>query len=99
MLVSSTDVSPDHPIVISKFQPDSMEVEFDGVAQDGKIIVYAISHHVENAGVHSGDATLVFPAQDLSEEALDEVKRVTAILAKSLHINGPFNAQYLYKDG
>lgn len=98
MLVSSTDVSPEHPIVISKFQEDSMEVEFDGVAQDGEIITYAISHHVENAGVHSGDATLVFPATHLSFEASKKVKDITAELSKALKINGPFNCQYLYKN-
>jgi len=99
MLISSTDVSPDHPVCISKFQRDSMEVEFDGVAQNGKIIVYAISHHVENAGVHSGDATLVFPATDLDEQAQKGVMEITKVLCQELKVNGPFNVQYLYKDG
>jgi len=98
MLISTTDVSPEHPVCISKFQPDSMEVEFDGVAQNGKIIVYAISHHVENAGVHSGDATLVFPNTDLNDEAVKKLKEITKGLAETLKVNGPFNIQYLYKD-
>lgn len=91
MLESSAEISPKYPVVISKFQPDSVEVEFDGVAQNGKIIVYAISHHVENAGVHSGDATLVYPATDLSDPAIAELKVIMAKLSENLKINGPFN--------
>jgi len=98
MLVTSTDVSPDHPICISKFQPDSIEVEVDGVAQKGNIVAYAVSHHVENAGVHSGDATLVYPATELDDEAIMEVRQISAKIAEALSANGPFNIQYLYKD-
>ena len=99
MLGSCTDVSPEHPVAISKFEPDSMEVEFDGVAQNGRVIVYAVSHHVENAGVHSGDATLIFPAQDIPTEGIEECKQLSGKLAQALSINGPFNVQYLYKNG
>ena len=68
-----------------------MEVEFDGVSQNGTIIVYAISHHVENAGVHSGDATLIFPATDLDAEAVAKLKVITQEVSRAFNINGPFN--------
>jgi len=85
-------------VVISKFERNSKEVEFDGVAQDGEIIVSAIGEHIENAGVHSGDATIVLPPQNLYLETVRRVRRVAQKLAKSLNISGPFNIQFLAKE-
>ena len=97
-LQKAVDVSPEHPVVISKFLVNAKELEFDAVAQDGKIVCSAISEHVENAGVHSGDATLVLPAQRTYLETMRQIKEFSADIAKSLNINGPFNIQFLAKD-
>ncbi|MDO8619626.1 MAG: carbamoyl-phosphate synthase (glutamine-hydrolyzing) large subunit [Candidatus Daviesbacteria bacterium] len=91
-------VSKEHPVVISKFIDDSKEVEIDGVAQNGELLIYAISEHIENAGVHSGDATLVLPPQRLYLETLRKIKVATKKILQALKINGPFNVQYLAKD-
>lgn len=91
-------LSPDHPVVMSKFLDNAKEIEFDGVARDGDIIVYAISEHLENAGVHSGDATLVFPAQRMYHETVRQVRKAAKKIASRLHINGPFNIQFIAKN-
>ncbi len=91
-------VSLEHPIVVSKYIVNAKEIEFDAVAQDGEVIAYALSEHVENAGVHSGDATLVFPAQRTYLETMRQVRQASKKIAKALHINGPFNIQYIAKD-
>ncbi|MBM4171560.1 MAG: carbamoyl-phosphate synthase (glutamine-hydrolyzing) large subunit [Ignavibacteria bacterium] len=97
-LQKAVDISPEHPVVISKFLVNAKELEFDAVAQNGKIICSAISEHVENAGVHSGDATLVLPAQRTYLETIRQIKQFSSDIAKSLNINGPFNIQFLAKD-
>jgi carbamoyl-phosphate synthase large subunit len=97
-LQKAVDISPEHPVVISKFLINAKELEFDAVAQNGKIICSAISEHVENAGVHSGDATLVLPAQRTYLETIRQIKQFSMDIAKSLNINGPFNIQFLAKD-
>lgn len=97
-LQKAVDVSPEHPVVISKFLVNAKELEFDAVAQNGEIICSAISEHVENAGVHSGDATLVLPAQRTYLETMKQIKKFSDAIAKSLNINGPFNIQFLAKD-
>jgi len=97
-LQKAVDVSPEHPVVISKFLVNAKELEFDAVAQNGEIVCSAISEHVENAGVHSGDATLVLPAQRTYLETIRQIKQFSADIAKSLNINGPFNIQFLAKD-
>lgn len=97
-LQKAVDVSPEHPVVISKFMVNAKELEFDAVAQNGEIVCSAISEHVENAGVHSGDATLVLPAQRTYLETMRQIKQISADIAKSLKINGPFNIQYIAKD-
>lgn len=97
-LQKAVDVSPEHPVVISKFIVNAKELEFDAVAQNGEIICSAISEHIENAGVHSGDATLVLPAQRTYLETMRQIKKFSAAIAKSLNINGPFNIQFLAKD-
>lgn len=91
-------VSPEHPIVVSKFVVNAKEIEFDAVAHDGEIVAYAISEHVENAGVHSGDATLVFPAQRTYLETIRRIRQTSRRIAQKLKINGPFNIQYIAKD-
>jgi carbamoyl-phosphate synthase large subunit len=91
-------VSREHPVVISKFITEAKEIEMDAVARDGRILAYAISEHVENAGIHSGDATLVFPAQKLYLETVRRIKAITRKIAGALKINGPFNIQYIAKD-
>ena len=91
-------ISPEHPIVISKFVENAKELEIDGVAQQGKIIIQAISEHIENAGVHSGDATLVLPPQKLYLETIRRAKKIAKSIAAALHISGPFNIQFLAKD-
>lgn len=92
------EVSPDKPVVISKYIVNAKEVEFDAVAQNGKILNYAISEHIENAGVHSGDATLVLPAQKLFVQTVRTVKRIASQIAQALNISGPFNIQLLATD-
>ena len=90
-------ISPDHPIVISKFIENAKELEIDGVAKQGELIVSAISEHVENAGVHSGDATIVLPPQRLYLETIRRAKKITRAIVKSLQITGPFNIQFIAK--
>lgn len=97
-LQNAEDVSFDKPVVISKFVVNAKEIEFDGVAQDGHVLNYAISEHVENAGVHSGDATLLLPAQKLYVQTVRTVKQIASQIALSLKITGPFNIQFLAKD-
>ena len=91
-------VSKDYPVVISKFIIDAKEIEVDAVAKNGYVFLMAISEHIENAGVHSGDASLVLPAQDLNETTLKAIKRSTYKIARGLDINGPFNIQFIAKD-
>ncbi len=97
-LKKASDISSDHPVVISKFIENAKEIELDAVAQDGELLVYAISEHVENAGVHSGDATLVLPPQRTYLETTRRVKKIGRQLAQKLKINGPFNMQFVAKD-
>lgn len=94
----ASTISKDKPVVISKFLLDAKEIEVDAVASEGKVVHLAISEHVENAGVHSGDATLVFPPQDLTEETLAKIKEATRAIGKALAISGPFNIQFVAKD-
>ncbi|OYP55328.1 carbamoyl-phosphate synthase (glutamine-hydrolyzing) large subunit [Segatella bryantii] len=96
-LALASEVSKEYPVVISQFMQDTNEVEFDAVAQNGEIVEYAISEHVEYAGVHSGDATMVFPAQNISFAQVRNIKKVSRAIAKELNISGPFNIQYLAK--
>lgn len=91
-------LSPEHPVVISQFISNSKELEIDGVAANGKLVIYAISEHIENAGVHSGDATVVFPAQRLYLETVRRAKQITKQVAASLKITGPFNIQFIARD-
>lgn len=93
----AANVSKKHPVVISQFIEFAKEVEMDAVAQNGEIVAYAISEHIEYAGVHSGDATIQFPAQKLYIETLRRIKRISRKIAKELNISGPFNIQYLAK--
>jgi len=97
-LTLAANVSQKHPVVISKFMQNTKEVEMDAVAKDGEIMAYAISEHIEYAGVHSGDATIQFPAQKLYVETVRRIKKISAQIARELHISGPFNIQYLAKE-
>ena len=97
-LVKASDVSNEHPVVISKFVTGAKELDIDAVAVDGELFCYAISEHVENAGVHSGDATIVLPPQRTYLETMRRVKKIARKIAKSLKITGPFNIQFLAKD-
>ncbi len=97
-LGAAAKVSKEYPVVVSKFLQNAKEVEFDAVAKNGEIIEYAISEHVEFAGVHSGDATLVFPAQKIYMATARRIKQISAKIAKELNISGPFNIQYLAKN-
>ncbi len=97
-LERAVEISGDHPTVISKFYTNAKEIEYDGVAKNGEIVVYAISEHVENAGVHSGDATLVFPPQRLYLETMRRVRQIAGQIAKALQITGPFNIQFIAKN-
>lgn len=94
----AANVSEDHPVVVSKFIENAKEIEMDAVARDGEIMAYAISEHIEFAGVHSGDATIQFPPQKLYIETVRRVKRISRKIAKALHINGPFNIQFMARD-
>lgn len=94
----ATTVNRKHPVVVTKFIVGAKELEMDAVAQDGKIIAYAISEHVENAGVHSGDATIVFPSRKIHEYTKNQIINASKKIARTLHINGPFNIQFLAKD-
>lgn len=91
-------VSKEYPVVVSEFLQNAKEIEFDAVAQNGEVVEYAISEHIEFAGVHSGDATLVFPAQKIYFETARRIKKVSKMIAKELNISGPFNIQYLAKN-
>ncbi len=97
-LTLAANVSKKHPVVISKFMQNTKEVEMDAVARNGEIIAYAISEHIEFAGVHSGDATIQFPAQKLYVETVRRIKKISAQIARELCISGPFNIQYLARD-
>ncbi|MDD4777947.1 MAG: carbamoyl-phosphate synthase (glutamine-hydrolyzing) large subunit [Fermentimonas sp.] len=97
-LEMAVNVSKEHPVVVSSFMQNAKEIEFDAVAQDGEVVEYAISEHVEFAGVHSGDATLVFPAQKIYFETMRRVKKISKQIARELNISGPFNIQYLAKN-
>lgn len=97
-LLEASLVSADHPVVISKFILDAKELEIDGVADKGNIIIEAIAEHVENAGIHSGDATLVIPPQRLYLETIRKTKKITSEIVKALHIIGPFNIQFIAKN-
>ena len=94
----AANVSEDHPVVVSKFIEHAKEIEMDAVARDGEIMAYAISEHIEFAGVHSGDATIQFPPQKLYVETVRRIKRISRQIAKALHINGPFNIQFMARD-
>jgi len=97
-LTRASKVSREHPVVISKFMVNSKEIEIDAVASKGKIVAYAITEHVENAGVHSGDATMIFPHNSLNAETVEKVTGIAAATAAKLGITGPFNIQFLAKD-
>ena len=96
-LAAASEVSKEYPVVISQFMTETNEIEFDGVAQCGEIVEYGISEHVEYAGVHSGDATMTFPAQQISFATMRQIKKISRAIAKELNISGPFNIQYLAK--
>ena len=97
-LTMAANVSKKHPVVVSQFLQNAKEVEMDAVAKDGEIIAYAISEHVEFAGVHSGDATIQFPPQKLYVETARRIKKISKQIARELHISGPFNIQYLARE-
>ena len=97
-LQMATEVSKDYPVVVSKFMQDTKEIEFDAVADKGEIVEYAVSEHIEYAGVHSGDATMVFPAQHIYFSTIRQIKKIARKIAKELNISGPFNIQFLAKD-
>lgn len=94
----ASEMNTEHPVVLTKFITDAAEIECDAVARDGEVICYAISEHIENAGVHSGDATLVLPPQHIYLETMRRIKLTSKQIAKALHITGPFNIQYIAKD-
>ena len=96
--LENIELSNDHPVVISKFMEKCKEIEVDGVADKGVLVNYAISEHIENAGVHSGDATIVLPAQKLYIETIKRIKKITRSITKGLNISGPFNIQFLSRD-
>ena len=96
-LQMATEVSKEFPVVVSQFMQETKEIEFDAVAQNGEVVEYAISEHVEFAGVHSGDATLVFPAQQIYFATARQIKKIARQIAKELNISGPFNMQFLAK--
>ena len=96
-LQAASEVSKEYPVVISQFMTETNEIEFDGVAQNGEVVEYGISEHIEYAGVHSGDATMTFPAQQISFATMRQIKKISRAIAKELNISGPFNIQYLAK--
>lgn len=96
-LSAATDVSPDHPVVISQFIDNAQEIDIDAVAYKGKLLVHAVSEHVENAGVHSGDATLVLPPFSLPEGDMERFKIIAQKVAKAFDISGPYNMQIIRK--
>ena len=97
ILARAKRVSPDHPVVVSKFETRAREIEIDAVADDGELVLWAISEHIEDAGVHSGDATLVLPPQGIYIGTIRRIRRIAAQLAEALRITGPFNVQFLAK--
>ncbi|MGH2575486.1 MAG: carbamoyl-phosphate synthase (glutamine-hydrolyzing) large subunit [Ignavibacteria bacterium] len=97
-LRKNVHISREHKVVISKFEEGAKEIDVDGVSQDGELIIYAISEHIENAGVHSGDATLAIPPQKLYFETVHQIKRITKAILRELNITGPFNIQFLAKN-
>ncbi|RCI03467.1 hypothetical protein CU098_002366, partial [Rhizopus stolonifer] len=97
-LKEAADVSREHPVVITKYIEEAKEVDMDAVALDGKLLMHVISEHVENAGVHSGDATLVLPPQDLDPETIRKIEEATAKIGRALNITGPFNIQFIAKN-
>ncbi|MBI2541145.1 carbamoyl-phosphate synthase (glutamine-hydrolyzing) large subunit [Candidatus Woesearchaeota archaeon] len=97
-LQKAADISKEHPVVISKFITNAKEIEIDAVAQNGKVVIYAISEHIENAGVHSGDATMALPPQYTYLETIRKIKETTKKIANALKITGPFNIQFIAKD-
>jgi carbamoyl-phosphate synthase large subunit len=97
-LTLATEVSARYPVVVSEFVEEAKEIEMDAVAQNGELVVYAISEHVEFAGVHSGDATIQFPAQKIYVQTIRRIKQITREIAKALNISGPFNIQFLAKE-
>ncbi|WRT68279.1 carbamoyl-phosphate synthase, large subunit [Kwoniella shivajii] len=97
-LGQATDVSRDHPVVISKYIEEAKEIEMDAVARDGKMVMHYISEHVENAGVHSGDATLILPPQDLDPETIRKIEIATQKIGQALNVTGPYNIQFIAKD-
>ena len=97
-LSMATEVSKEFPVVVSKFMTETKEIEFDAVADKGEVVEYAISEHVEYAGVHSGDATMVFPAQHIYFSTVRQIKKISRKIAKELNISGPFNIQFLAKN-
>jgi len=92
------EISPEHPVVVSEFIQQAKELEYDGVADKGEVVTYAISEHIEYAGVHSGDATLVFPPQKVYFETIRQIRNIAEKIAKELQLSGPFNMQFLAKD-
>ena len=97
-LTKATDLSSEHPVVISKFILGAKEVEFDGVAGDGEVKIFAMSEHIEAAGVHSGDSSMVLPPQRVYPDVVRKIKMTASKIAKALEINGPFNMQFMVKD-
>lgn len=97
-LAQAADVSREHPVVITKYIENAKEIEMDAVAKDGKVVARYISEHVENAGVHSGDATLILPPQDLEKTTIDRIIEATEKIAENLNVTGPFNIQFIAKD-
>lgn len=97
-LSAAASVSPLHPVVITKFIDDAQEIDIDAVAHNGRLLVHAVSEHVENAGVHSGDATLVLPPFSLFDDDMARLKDITEKVAKAFQISGPFNMQIIRKD-
>ena len=97
-LQNAKDVSAEYPVVISKFIEDAKEIEVDAVADNGKVVILAISEHIENAGVHSGDATLVLPAQDLNKDTIDRIRDIVFKIAANLNVSGPLNLQLIAKN-
>ncbi|KAG5634854.1 hypothetical protein H0H81_000508 [Sphagnurus paluster] len=97
-LTQATAVSRDHPVVISKYIEQAKEIEMDAVAKDGKMVMHYISEHVENAGVHSGDATLIHPPQDLDPQTVRQIEEATAKIGNALNVTGPFNIQFIAKN-
>jgi carbamoyl-phosphate synthase large subunit len=97
-LGAAAEISPDQPVVVSKFVENAKEIDIDAVARDGELVCWAVSEHVENAGVHSGDATLVLPPQRTYLETMRRIRVITTQVARSMNITGPFNIQFLAKD-